>query len=523
LSISAGAHASAPAGTITDTASIAAPATTPDINPANNTATANAAMATQADVRVAKSGPASVQRGDNLTYTITILNDGPSDAQNVVVADPTPAGLTLVTPLSGPCAAAPGCTIAAGGRQTLSITYSVPAAYVGPDPIVNAATASAGTTDPRAANNIGRATTSLLAPIADLSLTETNGVSQVTAGLVTTYTITVTNAGPASAPASRVVDQFDPAVFASVQWQCVASGTSSCAVAGPQTGDIDTLIDLNPGAANAIVITAQALVRSDARGKVENTAAVSVAAGVTDPNGGEDTVTDTDAIIAVADTSIVKSGPAQIVPGTSADYTITVANAGPSSVRDFVFVEAPQDGATLFAGPFRPELIESIQAPPGSTCVNQPVQESTQAFVAPVCTVPFLPPGASRVFAVRLFIPADYHPQSPGPPAITNAALFLSSDADQDPTPLDNRGLVTSTLTFQADVAVAKTGPAAVVAGSQGSYFIDVTNRGPSTATNVVISDPLPAGLTLAGGSGPCAAGFPCTIASLEPGEDSTT
>src|SRR5439155_24835108 len=122
----------------------------------------------------------------------------------------------------------------------------------------------------------------------------------VTAGLTTTYTITITNAGPAPAPGSRVVDPFDPAAFASVQWQCVASGTSSCAATGIQSGDIDTLIDIDAGAGNAVVITAQALVRNDARGSVEHTAAVSLAAGVTDPNAADDTATDSDTVIAVA-------------------------------------------------------------------------------------------------------------------------------------------------------------------------------------------------------------------------------
>ena len=513
--------ANVPAGTITDSAAIAAPAA-PDLNPANNTTTASTSITPRADVRVTKDGPPSGQRGTNLTYTITVDNDGPSDAQNVVITDPTPTGLTLITPLSGSCAASPGCAIPAGGRQTLSATYEIPPAYAGPDPIVNTATATAGTPDSRPANNAGTETTSLLAPIVALSLSKSNGVGQVTAGQTTTYLITVMNAGPASAAGSRIVDQFDPATFASVQWQCVASGTSSCAATGIQSGDVDTLIDVSPGAGNAVMITAQALVRSDARGTAENTATVSVAAGVKDQTASDNISTDADTIVAVADTSIVMSGPAQIVPGTSADFTITVANAGPSSVRALVFDDEVEEGESLFSGPFRPELIQSVHAPADSPCVNETVQELNQAFVTPVCTIPLLAPGASRVFTVRLLIPADFQLRRAGPMAITNAALFLSSDA-QDPTPLDNQGIVTSTITPQADVTVTKTGLPAVIAGAQASYFIDVTNRGPSTATDILVSDPLPAGLTLAGGSGPCAAGFPCRIALLEPGEDSTT
>src|SRR5262249_55733074 len=190
------------------------------------------------------------------------------------------------------------------------------------------------------------------------------------------------------------------------------------------------------------VITAQALVRSDARGTVENSATVSVAAAETDSNEADNVATDIDAVITVADTSIVKNGPSLVIAGTSADYTITVANAGPSTVNDFLFLEVPQDGAPPFAGAFRPDLIQSIQAPPDAACVNQTVQQGAQTLLVPACTIPVLAPGANRVFTVRLFIPPDYRSQNPGTPAITNTAFLLSNDADQDPTPLDNRGVI---------------------------------------------------------------------------------
>ena len=82
--------ANTPPGTIANTATITPPAAVPDFNPANNTAMASAPIATSADLRVTKSGPATGQRGNNVTYTIVVTNAGPSDAQNVVVTDPTP-------------------------------------------------------------------------------------------------------------------------------------------------------------------------------------------------------------------------------------------------------------------------------------------------------------------------------------------------------------------------------------------------------------------------------------------------
>src|SRR5262249_28140743 len=154
--------------------------------------------------------------------------------------------------------------------------------------------------------------TALDAPVVDLTLTKTNGVALLTAGLTTTYTITITNAGPASATGSRVVDRFDPALFANVQWQCAASGTSSCSVGGPQAGDIDTLINVRPGAGNAVVLTARALVLSTLRGTtatppgiVTNSATVTAAAGIGEANPSDNAATDIDAVTVVADTSIV--------------------------------------------------------------------------------------------------------------------------------------------------------------------------------------------------------------------------
>lgn len=51
-------------------------------------------------------------------------------------------------------------------------------------------------------------------------------------------------------------------------------------------------------------------------------------------------------------------------------------------------------------------------------------------------------------------------------------------------------------LVENADVAVDKVGPATVTTGVPFNYTITVTNAGPGVATNVVVNDTLPAGLT---------------------------
>jgi uncharacterized repeat protein (TIGR01451 family) len=50
-----------------------------------------------------------------------------------------------------------------------------------------------------------------------------------------------------------------------------------------------------------------------------------------------------------------------------------------------------------------------------------------------------------------------------------------------------------------ADVAIEKTGPATLQSGTQIQWSLKVRDNGPSTAHNVTVEDPLPAGVTLTG------------------------
>src|SRR5579863_4967479 len=56
---------------------------------------------TQVDVEITKSGPATAGPGGTITYTITVTNNGPSDAATVNFTDPTNGNLTTIT--SYPC------------------------------------------------------------------------------------------------------------------------------------------------------------------------------------------------------------------------------------------------------------------------------------------------------------------------------------------------------------------------------------------------------------------------------------
>ena len=89
--------------------------------------------------------------GTNLTYTLTVTNGGPSDAQNVVVTDTLPAGVTLVS-TSG-CAedpvGVPTCTlgtVVGGGNAAYTVTVAIDPGTAGT--ITNSAQVTTDTDDP---------------------------------------------------------------------------------------------------------------------------------------------------------------------------------------------------------------------------------------------------------------------------------------------------------------------------------------------------------------------------------------
>src|SRR5262249_52042534 len=124
-------------GTLSNTASVTPPADTPDPAPANNSATDTSTITALADVAGEKTGPVHATAGPNVPFTITVTNNGPSIATNVVVTDSTPTGLTFVSN-TGACTTAFPCNLgilAAGATATITATYAIPSNYTTPDPI----------------------------------------------------------------------------------------------------------------------------------------------------------------------------------------------------------------------------------------------------------------------------------------------------------------------------------------------------------------------------------------------------
>jgi uncharacterized repeat protein (TIGR01451 family) len=164
-------------------------------------------------------------------------------------------------------------------------------------------------------------------PQADLSVTKTDGQATAVPGLPLTYTILVSNAGPAAATGASLVDVLAPELTGAT-WTCAASPGSSCPAGG--TGSINAAVNLLAGGTATFSLTAT--VAPGATGTVGNRAIVSAPAGALDPVALNNSSADVDTLTPLADLSVALSDDVDpVVAGGPLTYALALGNAGPST------------------------------------------------------------------------------------------------------------------------------------------------------------------------------------------------
>ncbi|WP_405979369.1 lectin-like domain-containing protein [Streptomyces sp. NBC_00158] len=231
-------NAPAQSSTVSNTATVTAPADRTDTNPADNTSTASDVTVTaRADIAAEKEGLGAgpVAPGEEFEYRITVRNLGPSHTQTVLMSDTLPDQLRFVSSSSG-CTATgqrlscpPRGPVNAGTSASWTVRVRLDPAYTGDgSDLGNVASVRQGLPDPRPENNTSAAAGppgGLAPPRADLSLAKAaQDRTPVAPGETFTYTVTVRNAGPSVARRVRVTDPL-PTGLAFVSGDgCTASG-----------------------------------------------------------------------------------------------------------------------------------------------------------------------------------------------------------------------------------------------------------------------------------------------------------
>jgi uncharacterized repeat protein (TIGR01451 family) len=394
--------------------------------------------------------------GQNVIFTQTLTNLGPGAATDVTTTDVLPAGLTFVssTASEGSYNSTTGVwtvgTVADGSAATLQITATVAT----PGTKTNTATVShEDQPDPNPNNKTS--TVTVTPQEADLSLTKTVNNSTPNVGQNVTFTITVSNSGPNTATDVVATDVL-PAGLTFV------TDTASQGTYNSSTGlwTIGTL----PSGATPVTLNLTADVATP--GAKTNTATVT--GDQYDPNLGNNTASAT-VTPQEADLSLTKTvnNPTPIV-GQNATFTITVSNSGPSTATDVVTTDV---------------------LPAGLTFVSDTASQGSYNATTGLWTIGTLPSGAAPVTLTLITNVAT-------PGAKTNTATVTGDQ--YDPNLGNNTASATVTPSTQVDLTLTKTvdNPIPTV-GTVVHFTITVSNAvNESTATDVIVHDPLPAGLT---------------------------
>ena len=218
--------------------------------------------------------------GSNISYTVFVINKGPSAINNVLVSDIFPA---VLTGMSWSCAASPGsaCQTPNGAGNINSLVNLLPngtatlvaSGKIQPTAtgvIVNSVKADVpvGAIETNPVDNIAIDTNSLT-PKVSFTLTKTDNRSSILPGQATSYVITLTNNGPSAVSGATITDIF-PEALTNVTWSCTATSGSSCTPVGVQNGNVNASTNLLPG--GSATVNANATVKSTASGAINNTA-----------------------------------------------------------------------------------------------------------------------------------------------------------------------------------------------------------------------------------------------------------
>jgi uncharacterized repeat protein (TIGR01451 family) len=291
-------------------------------------------------------------------------------------------------------------------------------------------------------------------PIADLALTQVGPTAPVFVGSNLTYTITVTNRGPAITTAL-----VQDALPASQSFVSANTTLGSCAHnAGTVTCDLGNLL-VGQGARITLVVSPISGATS--------TNVVTVTGNGLDQDAGNNTASVVTTSIGTSDVAVNFASPASAVLTQVTVYWVVVTNNGPEAADGVTVTNLLPAGFTLLAA-----------LPSQGTCSSQPAQLS--------CSLGRVEAGASATVRVSV------RPDALG--MFTNVASIATSG--RDPAGGNDTAQIAVEVVPGADLAVNALAPTTnVIVGDDVVSVFSITNRGPSSAS-VQFSDPLPGGFS---------------------------
>ncbi|MCU1689447.1 MAG: domain containing protein [Jatrophihabitantaceae bacterium] len=360
---------------------------TTDPNLANNSIADSFEVVTRANLGVSLSHPGSFLAGAAGTYSMRIVNGGPSVARNATAALVLPAGLSFVS-ASGATCTATGPTVACvlgdlAPSASVSITIAVAVAIGASGTATATVTVSSDTADPSAANNVATNSSQVLWG-ADLSVALSHS-GAVTAGAPTTFTALVRNYGPTAAADLVVTFTLAPGLTFRSGSGCTATGaTVTCLVASLTSGSsrsVSISLAVAPALTGSLVVSA------------------TVTSATADPVASNNTAADAVSVQTSANLGLSLSRSGSFHSGSTGVLTVKASNTGPSDAAD---------------------VVVTIVLPTGLAFVSVAGASCVATGQVAVCTLGSLAAATSAAFALTVAVT--------GTGAVTTTAAVASSN-----------------------------------------------------------------------------------------------
>jgi uncharacterized repeat protein (TIGR01451 family) len=456
----------------------------------------------EADLSVRKQAePWKVFAGEQVMYTIEVINNGPGNAYGVFVTDTLPSEVQFELVTDPACYPVDGMVecywegLALGETKTFYIFGRVdPGAE--PGTVSNSIEVISDSWDPVEYNDYASAAT-LIQGRADLKIQKFGKPEgEVRAGDELTYTVIVDNLGTGYAHEVTLDDVLE----SDGSFDLLEVTSDRDALCDPETGTFEQDLFLSCALSDTLEVKGPepgsgrwmmtVVIRANEPQDVNNVAFV--AGSDYDPDLSNNEAMAEHEITAVADLELTKEAWGEMLVGCEGEtelwldevaagatmtYTLTVSNTGPSTAENVTVLDEPLPYPDLL------EIdVESIESSQGECLTAEFIDERRLS-----CNLGTIGPEMSATVTFVGYVPSwvpDYT-------VLVNDAVAYSDMFD------DNNGNdVVSNQTIVsrvADLEVLKTQePEIALPGWDVTYSITVTNLGPSDAEGVFISDTIP-------------------------------